>query len=1495
MKCLALARFMQSLRLGVFTGFVGMLGPCEDQHAPPLDESTDDFVVPPFASRDGGDEPRCAEREEPGCPCDTEGAHLQCGEVVERLRDQLICGKGVSVCTLGTWSECSLNNSDLSSIPLPESTGLSLQNLGSASACVSNPCNPYCVTFQDTTQGIENAGTNISVDPGGLSTVTVPITACTPLTCASQGKNCGPVGDGCGGVLNCGTCAAPQTCGGAGILSVCGTAIPPGGACVPRTCAELGASCGPAADGCGGLLNCGTCSLPQLCGGSGTPGVCGTPPVTCAPRTCALLGMNCGPASDSCGGLLSCGTCTAPQTCGGGGLPGVCGPAACVPKTCAQLGKNCGPVSDGCGGLLSCGSCNWPQTCGGAGTASVCGASPLCTNLCLQQVTCAGAATTSISGTVYAPNGTDPLPNAVVYVPNGAVEGFASGVSCDNCAQASGSPLVGGTSAVDGTFKLTNAPVGNNIPLVIQIGRWRRQVTIPKVTACTDTVVSPALTRLPRNKSEGDIPRQAFVTGRVDALECVLRKIGVDDSEFTNPIGAGRIHLYAAGAPGHTVSTGVGNSGNVYGAYKGGVGYSAASAITSTGATEWESRLLDTHAWLMGSSMAYSRAYHAAVLLSDGRVLVVGGLGALGTVVAATTSALSAAEIYDPSTNTWTTKNSMATARIAPTATLLANGRVLVTGGYSGSTYHATAELYNPTTNTWSAAGTMTGLVGRARHTATLLGNGNVLVVGGTNGVTSTATASLYNPLTNLWVPVVTSMATGRSYHTATRLANGRVLIAGGVNTGTTSLSSAELWDPLTTLFTSTPAMPAVRQQHTDTLLASGKVLLAGGVGSSTSSIATSAVYDPTANTWAAGPSMASARRGHEAALLSDGTVVAFGGVDGSTYRTTEETYAPTTSAWSVVANGPNYTHAFPTATPLQDGRVLMAGGYYSASYLFGYSEILVNQPLNQYDIALFPCPGAAYYHPTALQTRYQNNLASYANVGGRVFTTHYTYHWIYSNGSSFFSPLSSAVNWNLNQTAPSPDPQTGYINQTFSKGALLAQWLKLPAIGASSTLGQIPIDTLRRDFTTPTAPTQNWMTVNQPTANAPMHLTFNTPLGASAANQCGRVVFSDFHVEDSSNTQYTYPGECGNAAMTPQEKLLEFMMFDLASCVTPDTIAACVPTTCAALGLNCGQAGDGCGGTLNCGTCPTGKVCGWGSTPNVCATPLACVPTTCAALGLSCGQAGNGCGGSLNCGTCPTGQVCGAGGPGKCGVLTSACTPTTCSALGLSCGPAGDGCGGTLNCGSCTAPDTCGGGGQRGKCGSPPPCVPTTCAALGLKCGPAGDGCGGTLSCGSCALPDTCGGGGQPGQCGHLTKYTNGSFVRDYASDCPSDTSPVWSLWSWNSSTPSDSRIRFTVQTATTAAGLASAPSDALLFSSPPGPTSLVGTPTSARAANLVTGTPDTQIGAADVDRTLVVNNRPRNNAHVRITSHLVPSTSQTQTALLKSWNLQMDCVPNN
>jgi hypothetical protein len=161
------------------------------------------------------------------------------------------------------------------------------------------------------------------------------------------------------------------------------------------------------------------------------------------------------------------------------------------------------------------------------------------------QTTCANGQTTSITGTVYAPNGTDPLPNVTVYIPTTSVDPFKPGVSCPiSGSPPSGSPLVGTITNVNGGFTLVDVPVGSNIPLVIVSGRWRRQLTIPSTTACVNTVMPASFAAMPQNQTQGDIPKIAIATGAVDQVECVLLKVGINDSEFTDPTGTGRINFY---------------------------------------------------------------------------------------------------------------------------------------------------------------------------------------------------------------------------------------------------------------------------------------------------------------------------------------------------------------------------------------------------------------------------------------------------------------------------------------------------------------------------------------------------------------------------------------------------------------------------------------------------------------------------------------------------------------------------------------------------------------------------------------------------------------------------------------------------------------------------------------------------------------------------------------------------------------------------------------
>jgi hypothetical protein len=201
---------------------------------------------------------------------------------------------------------------------------------------------------------------------------------------------------------------------------------------------------------------------------------------------------------------------------------------------------------------------------GGSGGAGGSGPAPMysggitrpCTNLecrqttCLmgdcQQKACAGNARTRVTGRVYDPAGKVPLYNIVIYVPNAPLDPIATGPGCDRCdSPVSGKPITSALTDTKGDFVLDNVPVGDGVPLVIQIGKWRRQISLPAVKACSDNAVNdPNLLRLPRNQKEGNIPRIALTTGGYDRLECVLRKIGIDDSEFTLEGGPGRVTLY---------------------------------------------------------------------------------------------------------------------------------------------------------------------------------------------------------------------------------------------------------------------------------------------------------------------------------------------------------------------------------------------------------------------------------------------------------------------------------------------------------------------------------------------------------------------------------------------------------------------------------------------------------------------------------------------------------------------------------------------------------------------------------------------------------------------------------------------------------------------------------------------------------------------------------------------------------------------------------------
>jgi hypothetical protein len=175
------------------------------------------------------------------------------------------------------------------------------------------------------------------------------------------------------------------------------------------------------------------------------------------------------------------------------------------------------------------------------------GASPSgCTGLKCKVHACGGSASTTLSGTVYDPAGKNPLYDIVVYVPNSTPQSFAPGVSCDSCSDLyTGDPITTALTDADGKFTLENVPDGANIPLVIQVGKWRKQLTVATVKPCEDNPQPDKSLTLPRNHMEGDIPNIAISTGGFDTLECLLARIGVDPAEYVpGAAGPGRLHVF---------------------------------------------------------------------------------------------------------------------------------------------------------------------------------------------------------------------------------------------------------------------------------------------------------------------------------------------------------------------------------------------------------------------------------------------------------------------------------------------------------------------------------------------------------------------------------------------------------------------------------------------------------------------------------------------------------------------------------------------------------------------------------------------------------------------------------------------------------------------------------------------------------------------------------------------------------------------------------------
>ncbi|HRI64728.1 MAG TPA: kelch repeat-containing protein [Polyangium sp.] len=348
---------------------------------------------------------------------------------------------------------------------------------------------------------------------------------------------------------------------------------------------------------------------------------------------------------------------------------------------------------------------------------------------------------------------------------------------------------------------------------------------------------------------------------------------------------------------------------------------------------------------------AANRVFHSATKLTDGRMLIVGGRTSdAGTGTVLQDAWLYDPKITDPTKDPWSSAGSTNATHALHTATQLTDGRVLIVGGVSG----AFPELFDSSSNTWTATDTTNAPIGVARATATLLNDGQVLIVGGystkLDGSYDKAetTVYLYNPTSGTWTNSLALPAefAGAIGHSATLLTDESVLIVGGFDTcptGTTPVpanAQAARFIPKTMTWESADPLELPRAFHSATLLPNGLVVLTGGGGSisdscmnpSWGSVYTSTlIYEQSRKVgeqWTYAGTMTEARTGHQAVLLDGGRLLVAGGLRDNfgNALSSAEVFDFANKAWSSTSRM-QYARYGHTLAAL-DGGVVALGGY---------------------------------------------------------------------------------------------------------------------------------------------------------------------------------------------------------------------------------------------------------------------------------------------------------------------------------------------------------------------------------------------------------------------------------------------------------------------------------------------------------------------------------------------------------------------------------------
>jgi hypothetical protein len=1171
---------------------------------------------------------------------------------------------------------------------------------------------------------------------------------CAPKTCEDLSATCGPVANGCGDVVQCGDCKDGELCG---IIApnVCTSTA---SLCKPLSKADAcqGKECGIAGDGCGGTVTCGKCSNGFACGLEHSF-VCGavavSDPNDCRAKiaSCAAVGAQCGKIGNGCGGLIDCdaelGGCPTGTLCGVE-QPQQCGALqACTPLTAAQAcpGK-CGMVSDGCTpsgtdtGLIDCTTdpnyrCPSGTSCGGGGVANQCGSATTGSCTPTSMSAACGSATCGVASDGCASNYVCGTCGSGQLCQNGNCVSACTPISKTTACDSKTCGLVGDGCA--GSYDCgdcgTNEVCGQQ--MAFQCGAKPPAACVPVTgaAACAGKQCGSVLDGCGTDASH-QIDCSSITGGCPQGYYCGVKaayQCDLPPSPSCTPAGSCANLGWACGLA-------IDRCGNIYDC--------AAEGRTCNAQTQ----------------------------------SCIGGINGPTTCQTGTTSSGSTCDVCSAIPD--------CTGRTQVTKL---QGRVITPGKTDSDTANQVgvpnAFVYilasdDPSQLPALASGIPQDNQGNWLSACDRCNDQNLgpVLASATTDAQGNFTLSGYIPVNKEFVLVV-KVGKWRRAQRYTLGANAACVT--------------------TMLPTSATRLPRTQSDG-----------LAANI-----------------------PRVA----------VSTGMVDAMECVLYKMGVAQSEFAQPGT-------NGTAAARVHMYASHNQPGEV-MADGSTSDTVLYG-----TDAQLYSYDMVVFDCEGQAFENNSD-----DPRVRQYVNRGGRMFASHWSYTWVHDNGTLDYAPataydtrLDVSANW-ASGTATSG---TGYVSINRPRanpakiGTFAAWLLNEGAVTQNGSNYTFTITDPRDLAASVNAGSEEWVYRNTDacgpctaalqaaclaspactwngtscapaqrcgsscrnacanntsdaactaatgcawtTGTSVQQYSFNTPYAAPSSAICGRVAYSGFHVTPGGGNfnGVVFPAGCGTGDLTAQEKVLLYMLFDLASCVTTGGTPvppACTPLDMGACSGRCGKLPNGCGGTLDCGGCATGLVCG---SNNMCQS-TGCTKTTCPAQGATCGTIADGCGGTLDCGTCQTGQVCGLFTPnqcaltctplsaqvacsGHCGYLsdgcggalqcsdcasgqacinntcaTGHCTPLTSCPSGKECGVISDGCSGTLDCGACTAPDVCGGGGQANKCGHTT-CMPLDCTALNANCGFIGDGCGGATNCGACKQGQQCGLAG-PNQCG--------------------------------------------------------------------------------------------------------------------------------------------------